>query len=85
MWQIPREQWVLRWPGQVVIAGSQTAWTAGVEHGIEEFRIDQFFDEMLQQVRLFTCFSYCADGDAFDLTQCYATRKAFDGISFTAR
>ncbi|CAB3221174.1 unnamed protein product [Arctia plantaginis] len=50
LWEIPREQWVLRWPGQVVIAGSQTAWTAGVEHGIEEFRIDQFFEEMLQQL-----------------------------------
>ncbi|KAI8440701.1 hypothetical protein MSG28_009052 [Choristoneura fumiferana] len=41
---IPRSEWVLRWPGQVVIAGSQTAWTAGVEHAISEFRMDIYYE-----------------------------------------
>lgn len=50
LWRIPRPAWVLRWPGQVVIAGSQTAWTVGVENSILEYRVDEYFDEMLQQV-----------------------------------
>ncbi|CAB3241783.1 unnamed protein product [Arctia plantaginis] len=50
LWQIPRAAWVLRWPGQVVIAGSQTAWTAGVENSILEYRVEEYFDEMLQQL-----------------------------------
>lgn len=50
LWVLPRAEWVLRWPGQVVIAGSQTAWTAGVEQAIEDYRMAEFFDEMLQQV-----------------------------------
>ncbi|XP_073954501.1 dynein axonemal heavy chain 1-like isoform X1 [Choristoneura fumiferana] len=50
LWQIPRSEWVLRWPGQVVIAGSQTAWTAGVEHAISEFRMDMFFDENMRML-----------------------------------
>ncbi|XP_052749829.1 dynein axonemal heavy chain 1-like isoform X2 [Galleria mellonella] len=50
LWSLPREQWVLRWPGQVVIAGSQTAWTAGVEQAIEDYRMDCFYEEMLQQL-----------------------------------
>lgn len=53
LWTLPRAQWVLRWPGQVVIAGSQTAWTAGVEQAIADYRMDLYFDEMLQQVRGF--------------------------------
>ncbi|XP_049878805.1 dynein axonemal heavy chain 1-like [Pectinophora gossypiella] len=48
LWQLPRNQWVLRWPGQVVIAGSQTAWTAGVENAINEYRMDEYFHEMLE-------------------------------------
>lgn len=50
LWTLPRAVWVLRWPGQVVIAGSQTAWTAGVEQAIADYRMDLFFEEMLQQV-----------------------------------
>lgn len=50
LWTLPRAQWVLRWPGQVVIAGSQTAWTAGVEQAIADYRMDLYFDEMLLQV-----------------------------------
>lgn len=47
LWRIPRNQWVLRWPGQVVIAGSQVAWTAGVEASLKEFRLEEFYYEML--------------------------------------
>ncbi|XP_045539469.1 dynein axonemal heavy chain 1 [Papilio machaon] len=50
LYQLPRNQWVLRWPGQVVIAGSQLAWTAGVEEAITEYRMDEFFEQMLQQL-----------------------------------
>ncbi|CAK1542459.1 unnamed protein product [Leptosia nina] len=50
LWTLPRAEWVLRWPGQVVIAGSQTAWTAGVEQAIIDYRMDGFFQEMLQQL-----------------------------------
>ncbi|XP_045521817.1 dynein axonemal heavy chain 1-like [Pieris brassicae] len=50
LWVLPRAEWVLRWPGQVVIAGSQTAWTAGVEQAIIDYRMDGYFQEMLQQL-----------------------------------
>ena len=32
--QISREQWLLNWPGQVVIAGSQVYWTREVTEAI---------------------------------------------------
>lgn len=48
----PRTDWVLRWPGQVVIAGSQTVWTAGVEEGIRTDKLVHFLkNEMLVNVR----------------------------------
>lgn len=47
LWRMPRDQWVLRWPGQVVIAGSQVAWTAGVEESLKEYRLEEFYYEML--------------------------------------
>ncbi|KAG6458751.1 hypothetical protein O3G_MSEX011030 [Manduca sexta] len=50
LWRSPRAEWVLRWPGQVVIAGSQTAWTAGVEAAIAEYRMDEYYEENLQQL-----------------------------------
>ncbi|CAG9128683.1 unnamed protein product [Plutella xylostella] len=50
IWRLPRAEWVLRWPGQVVIAGSQTAWTAGVENAIREYRLQDFFQDMLLQI-----------------------------------
>lgn len=37
-----RTEWVLDWPGQIVIAGSQTYWTAGVENGIRENKLSKF-------------------------------------------
>ena len=32
----PRSEWVLRWPGQVILVCSQVAWTAGVTKSLEE-------------------------------------------------
>lgn len=47
----PRTNWVLRWPGQIVIAGSQTVWTAGVEDGIRNDKLGEFLRrEMLVNV-----------------------------------
>ncbi|KAL0272752.1 UNVERIFIED_CONTAM: hypothetical protein PYX00_005610 [Menopon gallinae] len=47
---VDRNEWVLSWPGQIVIAGSQTYWTANVEDGIRENRLDQYFLVMLSQL-----------------------------------
>ena len=32
--QVPRTQWVIEWPGQVVIAASSIYWTADVSNAI---------------------------------------------------
>lgn len=48
-----RTEWVLCWPGQIVIAGSQTVWTAGVEKGILNDRLEDYLhNEMLVNVNI---------------------------------
>lgn len=47
---VDRNKWVLVWPGQIVIAGSQTYWTSSVEEGLRENRLDQYFAVMLGQL-----------------------------------
>lgn len=47
---IERKDWVLQWPGQVVIAGSQTHWTGSVEKGILADQLAAYFQTMLHQV-----------------------------------
>ncbi|CAH0560322.1 unnamed protein product [Brassicogethes aeneus] len=42
-----RAEWVLRWPGQVVIACSQTFWTAVVEGGIRENNLEHVFNNVI--------------------------------------
>jgi hypothetical protein len=37
----PREQWVLEWPGQVVIAVGQVYWTQSVIDAIENSSLDE--------------------------------------------
>lgn len=45
-----RTKWVLDWPGQLVIAGCQTYWSAHVETGITTRTLPQYYQEMLDQV-----------------------------------
>ncbi|KAK9870899.1 hypothetical protein WA026_009856 [Henosepilachna vigintioctopunctata] len=42
-----RTEWVLSWPGQVVIAGSQAFWTAGVEDGIKKNALNVFLVDVM--------------------------------------
>lgn len=58
---LPRNEWVLRWPGQVVIAISQTSWTAHVEHGIQTNTLSSYYKTMLIQVciKFKNSFLYC--------------------------
>ncbi|CAG2062209.1 unnamed protein product, partial [Timema podura] len=45
-----RKDWVLKWPGQLVIAGSQTEWTSHVEQGILEEKLPDYYSTMLEQL-----------------------------------
>ena len=42
---------MLKWPGQVVIAGCQTTWTTEVSQSLEEGIIADYYQTMLKQVR----------------------------------
>nr|XP_022908003.1 dynein heavy chain 1, axonemal-like [Onthophagus taurus] len=50
LYKKPRQAWVLRWPGQIVIACSQTYWTAEVENGINKHALPGFFKVMLDNL-----------------------------------
>lgn len=50
MAEIERKKWVLSWPGQIVIAGCQTYWTAHVEEGLRESALGNYFQLMLKQL-----------------------------------
>ncbi|XP_071452908.1 dynein axonemal heavy chain 1-like [Hetaerina americana] len=45
-----RNEWVLSWPGQVVIAGSQTYWTARVEAGLFQKNLGKYYKTLLHQL-----------------------------------
>lgn len=45
-----RAAWVLSWPGQIVIAGCQTYWTAEVEKAINKKDLPGFFKVLLSNV-----------------------------------
>ncbi|KAM0726282.1 Dynein axonemal heavy chain 1 [Formica fusca] len=42
-----RKQWLYMWPGQVVLCGSQTYWTAHVEDGIKNNTLSDYYSLML--------------------------------------
>ena len=41
LYQTPRPKWVLSWPGQVVIAGCQTYWSAEVTEALEKNQLEE--------------------------------------------
>ncbi|KAK0056678.1 dynein heavy chain 1 axonemal-like isoform X1 [Biomphalaria pfeifferi] len=48
--EIPRTQWVLNWPGQVVIAGCQTYWSSEVTSELEKGTLKEHFKLVLSQL-----------------------------------
>lgn len=46
----PRTQWVLNWPGQVVICCCQTYWTTSVTDALESKSLPETLGVMLQQL-----------------------------------
>lgn len=48
--ETPRTEWVLKWPGQVVIAGCQTHWTKEVSEALVENRIDELYKTLMAQL-----------------------------------
>lgn len=42
MFQVPRTEWVLQWPGQVVICGAQFYWTQAVSKALDEKKIEEY-------------------------------------------
>lgn len=50
MAQVDRNKWVLNWPGQIVIAGCQTYWTAHVEEALIGNSLGQYYQLMLTQL-----------------------------------
>ncbi|CAH8612512.1 unnamed protein product [Heterobilharzia americana] len=48
--QTPRTEWVLQWPGQVVIAVCQTFWTSEVTEAIYTNKMDQLYPDLLKQL-----------------------------------
>lgn len=58
LFKIPRTEWVLQWPGQVVIAGCQTMWTTEVSEALDNGVLPQLYQNMLKQVHIFYTSSY---------------------------
>ena len=48
--QTKRTEWVLEWPGQVVIAGCQTFWSTEVSDSLEEGKLPERLDILIEQV-----------------------------------
>lgn len=48
--QIKRTDWVLKWPGQVVIAGCQTYWTSEVTEALENKCLKEGYQKLLSQL-----------------------------------
>ena len=50
LFQVPRTEWVLNWPGQIVIAGCQTFWTTEVSEALEKRDLKGLYTNLLEQV-----------------------------------
>lgn len=48
--QTPRTDWVLKWPGQLVIAGCQTHWTIEVSEALERSDLPGYYPTVIAQV-----------------------------------
>jgi dynein heavy chain, axonemal len=48
--KIARADWVLEWPGQVVIAGCQTNWTSAVSKAIEKNQLKEYHKKQLEEL-----------------------------------
>ncbi|CAF1149286.1 unnamed protein product [Adineta steineri] len=46
----PRKQWVQLWPGQIVVAGSQTFWTTQVSEALEKKEIVKYHKQQLHEL-----------------------------------
>ncbi|XP_071830856.1 dynein axonemal heavy chain 1-like isoform X2 [Apostichopus japonicus] len=46
----PRTEWVLNWPGQIVIAGCQAFWTKMVEDALNEKNLPELLEVLRQQI-----------------------------------
>ena len=57
--QTLRNEWVLKWSGQVVIAECQTYWTSEVSQALEEGTLPALFQKMLGQVCVCVCVCVC--------------------------
>ncbi|KAL8563604.1 Dynein heavy chain 1, axonemal [Nucella lapillus] len=45
-----RTKWVLKWPGQVVIAGCQTYWSSEITEALQNSKLSERFDILLKQL-----------------------------------
>ncbi|KAL4617872.1 dynein heavy chain 3, axonemal [Arapaima gigas] len=48
--QFPRKEWVLRWPGQVVICASSIFWTSEVSEAIEKNSLPAYLEQSNDQI-----------------------------------
>jgi len=48
--QVERTEWVLKWPGQLVIAGCQAFWTAEVSEALAQDDLASYVPTLLTQV-----------------------------------
>ena len=53
--QTPRTQWVLKWPGQIVIAGCQVNWTSEVTEAIGAGNLPALSNHLVEQVCEYVC------------------------------